>query len=158
MSSTDQIFEMGDANLFKSVVDKYRQDSMRARVNLTEYTEDQYKFMRLFLSKDLDAGFALDNSYIISVFSRSRFLHINHLLAKATDEGGTRLDTYDGALVEKIKKLGFGEVGRMEFDPSQSDPEWNTQKYGYPDIVFLQKGYSGCCVPVDTYKMGRALV
>lgn len=158
MSSTDQIFETDNANLFKSVVDKYRQDSMRARVNLTKYTEDQYKSMRMFLSKDLDAGFALDNSYIISVFSMSRFLHINHLLAKATEEGGTSLDTYDGSLIGKLKSIGFGEVGRLKFNPSQSDPEWNTQKYGYPDIVFLQKGYSGVCVPVDTYEMGRALV
>lgn len=86
---------------------------------LTRYTPEEYAMMKLFLSPDSQAGYALKNGdELVSVFSipggRGR-----DIAAEAVLGGARRLDNYDvrGKLPGLYGSVGFEETGRYPFNP-----------------------------------------
>ena len=56
----------------------------------------------------------------------------------AIANGGTTLDCYAGFLPMYYSKLGFGETGRVKFDPQYAPSGWNYAEQDSPDVVFMK--------------------
>lgn len=106
------------------------------------YEEEEYRNMRLFLTPDKKAGFAVkEDGDIVSVFSDGGG-KTAALLALAVEMGGTKLDAFDTVLPEIYAISGFKEVGRDAWNDEYKDPAWNYDTFkafnnGRPDIVYM---------------------
>ena len=102
--------------------------------------------MRLFLTEDGKAGFALDGDEIVSLFNHAKSPHTNvstELVMLAIEQGGRKLDNYDTFLTNIYKRLGFQEVDRFRWDDGQKPADWDFDTYqkfngGRPDYVFME--------------------
>ena len=86
---------------------------------LTQYSPEEYAMMKMFLSPDQQAGYALKGGdELVSVFSvpggRGQSIAEDAVL-----RGARRLDNYDvrGKLPELYGSVGFEETGRYPFNP-----------------------------------------
>jgi hypothetical protein len=53
-------------------------------------------------------------------------------------------DCFAGYLPRYYRQFGFEEVGRLPFNRDYAPPDWNYEKYGEPDVVFIRwKGFDG---------------
>lgn len=108
-------------------------------------TEEEYnnENIRLFLSKDGFAGFALQGEDIISVFSdknaSKRSKSVYSLLLNALHAGGRKLDCFGIELVKTYERMGFKPTGKIPFDLDLMTEEWkkNLDVLGTPDIYAL---------------------
>lgn len=118
-------------------------------------TPADYAGMRLFLSQDGRAGFAIKpDGDIVSVFSGGGAGRAVMELAVAA--GGRKLDAYDTILPQFYAAHGFRAVARLKWDDSQAPVGWDKTvfaKYngGEPDIVFMvyDPSYTGRYSPRD---------
>jgi len=156
----------------------FREALMRAKASngsfgssVTVY--DDYADMRLFVTEDGLAGFALNGGDIISVFSHDAnpVKGVAHsLLAHAVEQGGNRLDAFDTYLPKIYARNGFRPVARLPFDDEYAPDGWDYDAYakfneGRPDVVFfrydpdrLDSEYNPAeAIPVDDYDAGSAL-
>lgn len=60
----------------------------------------------------------------------------DELLSLAIQNGGTKLDNYDGYLTEIYHRNGFRVIARMEFEPAYAPHDW-MEAHGRPDVVFM---------------------
>lgn len=113
------------------------------------YSQEEYQGMKLYLLNDGAkkgvAGVAVKpDGDIVSVFKHPdctiKGVVPKYLMQKALDNGGTKLDCFDGFLPNLYGKLGFVETGRAKFDPEYAPEDWNYERDGTPDIVFMQHG------------------
>lgn len=119
--------------------------SSRFGASVHVYEPDQYRDMRMFLSSDGKAGFALKGDDIVSAFrhSESNIKDFAGLaLRQAVKLGGRRLDAFDTVLPELYSKSGFRAVARLKWDESQKPPGWDKKTFeryngGEPDVVFM---------------------
>ena len=84
--------------------------------------------MRMFLTKDGDAGFAVKGDDIVSVFNRKDSPHKRvtiPALMLAVQEGGRKLDAFDTALPQLYSKLGFRISARTVWNDEFAPPEWD---------------------------------
>lgn len=108
------------------------------------YADEDYADMRLFLTSDNMAGFAIkDDGDIVSVFAnpagpRGR---LPVLMQAAVAAGGRKLDAFDAGLPQMYAKHGFVETGRMPWDDRYAPDGWDYAKFGRPDVVFMS--YAG---------------
>lgn len=86
---------------------------------LTRYSPEEYAMMKMFLSPDKQAGYAIKGGdELVSVFSvpggRGR-----DIASEAVLQGARKLDNYDvrGKLPELYGSVGFEETGRYPFNP-----------------------------------------
>ncbi len=83
--------------------------------------------MRLFVTPDGKAGFALDGDNITAVFkdpsSKNRSWAL-YALRLAVAEGGRRLDAFDTILPDLYARAGFRPSGRIPFDDAQAPATW----------------------------------
>jgi predicted ABC-type ATPase len=101
--------------------------------------------MRLFMTGDKKAGFALKGDDIVSVFKHPDSTAKNAasvMLDLAVQQGGRRLDCFDTQLPYIYGAHGFKSVGRVKFDPQYQPEGWNASKFGafnkgQPDVVFM---------------------
>lgn len=56
----------------------------------------------------------------------------------AINNGATTLDAFDGFLPDYYRQFGFEETGRATFDPQYAPADWDYEKYGRPDVVFMR--------------------
>jgi hypothetical protein len=111
------------------------------------YDESDYAKMRLFLTEDGMAGFALKGDDIVSVFNTKGGKNKATALAAlslAVQLGGRKLDCFDTVLPGLYAMAGFRAVSRIKFNP---DPKiipqgWNYDTFGafnggMPDVVFM---------------------
>lgn len=111
------------------------------------YDESEYAKMRLFLTEDGMAGFALKGDDIVSVFNTKGGKNKATALAAlslAVQLGGRKLDCFDTVLPGLYAMAGFRAVSRIKFNP---DPKiipkgWNYDTFaefngGMPDVVFM---------------------
>lgn len=111
---------------------------------LTLYSVEDYKTMRLFIGRDKTAGFALQGDNIISVFSHP-FLSPGaspNLLDLAVRNGGRRVDIFDTYLPKLYAREGFRVVARMLWDEQYAPKGWDYSAMkqfnnGRPDVVFM---------------------
>jgi len=146
--STPPVYELeaGDqsAQAFHSAIkDAKEKSKFGAAVSL--YDPAEYKDMRLFLTPDGTAGFALKGDDIVSVFNKPGGPHrgvSNPLLDLAIAQGGRKLDAYDTVLPTIYGESGFKTTSRMAFNPEYAPADWNAQTFGTfnkgnPDVLHM---------------------
>jgi hypothetical protein len=146
--STPPVYELeaGDqsAQVFHTAIkDAKEKSKFGAAVSL--YDPAEYKDMRLFLTPDGTAGFALKGDDIVSVFNKPGGPHkgvSNPLLDLAIAQGGRKLDAYDTVLPTIYGESGFKTTSRMSFNPEYAPADWNAQTFGTfnkgkPDVLHM---------------------
>lgn len=114
------------------------------------YPEEDYRNMRLFLTEDGKAGFALKDSGeagitdIVSVFNTNgEHLGVSYSLIRlAVEEGGNVLDAFDTFLPKIYSANGFRAIARTKWNDEFAPDGWNKKDYesfnnGEPDVVFM---------------------
>tara|TARA_R100001530_G_scaffold76401_4_gene53664 strand:+ start:1203 stop:3911 length:2709 start_codon:yes stop_codon:yes gene_type:complete len=108
---------------------------------------EDYRNMRLFMTEDGTAGFALkSDGDIVSLFnnpSSPHELQAIHMLMLAVQEGGTKMDNFDGPLRAMYEDAGFKVVRREPWNEKLMPPGWDKKTFarwnnGEPDIVFME--------------------
>ena len=56
----------------------------------------------------------------------------------AIKNGAKKLDCFDNFLPEYYSKFGFKEIRRMKWDDNYAPENWDYNKYGRPDVVFME--------------------
>ena len=110
------------------------------------YDVKDYRAMRLFVTPDGNAGFAIkSDGDIVSVFNHNTGSAriANGMLALATQLGGTKLDCFDTTLPHVYAINGFRVVSRDPWNEQYAPPGWDKQRYakfnnGEPDVVYMQ--------------------
>jgi hypothetical protein len=101
--------------------------------------------MRLFLSGDSNAGFAVKGDDIVSVFNgpTSGLKNVtNSMLRLAFEQGGRRLDAFDTVLPDLYSNNLFKAIVRLPWDDKEAPNGWDKElfsrwKNGEPDVVFM---------------------
>jgi hypothetical protein len=112
---------------------------------VTVYPVEAYEDMRLFLTKDGKAGFALKGNDIVSVFSQAPYVGgVNGIIRLAVQEGGRKLDAFDTVLPDLYFNNGFQVISRIKWNDSPDivPSGWNKETFkdfnnGEPDVVFM---------------------
>ena len=55
----------------------------------------------------------------------------------AIENGGNKLDNYDGYLTRNYTQFGFIPVARVAFNEQYAPENWNYEKFGKPDVIFF---------------------
>jgi hypothetical protein len=111
------------------------------------YSKEEYNSMKLFLlnngSKKGVAGIAVkENGDVVSVFKHPDCkidrVATKLLLPKAIENGGNRLDCFNGMLPGIYAQIGFAPVAKVRFSESEAPSDWNYERDGKPDIIFME--------------------
>jgi 8-oxo-dGTP pyrophosphatase MutT (NUDIX family) len=132
-----------DAQAFKDGIENLK-DGNPFFSSVYAYTVEEYKNMRLFMTADGTAGFALKGDDIVSVFvpEGPHKGSARSFIARAVGLGGRRLDAFDTNLPHIYSKEGFVPVSRLTWDEGQAPTTWDKEVYsefnnGEPDVVFM---------------------
>ena len=109
------------------------------------YETNEYADMQCFLSHDKSLGYAIKDGDIVSVFKSPRSTikgAMHHIMSHALENGGYKLDCFDGFLPKQYKQYGFVEYDRMQWMDEYAPSNWNYEKFGKPDVVFMSLQYS----------------
>lgn len=129
------------------------------------YEQKEYEDMSLYLSDGGEAGMAITKTGdIVSVFNNPKTGTkkgvARHLLDMALQNGGKKLDCFDGFLPKLYAKYGFVPVARMKFAREYAPEGWNFERDGEPDVLFfahngdsIEKVRSSSYPPVDLSKV-----
>lgn len=107
------------------------------------YPLEDYQGMRLFLTQDAKAGFALKGDDIVSVFAGPEQRGAaNAIMQLAIQEGGRRLDAFNTVLPKLYGVHGFKTVARTVWNDEFAPDGWNKSTFqpfnnGEPDVVFM---------------------
>ena len=132
-------FKKADPTLFKQIIDKVRESDDLYKGNITDYSLDDYRQFRTFLSPDKKSGYAIkpDNE-LISVFSKERGRG-KDLVKSAVKEGAKKLDAFDiGGKLPRLYGEYFDEVDRLKFADEYAPTQWNYDRLGRPDVVQME--------------------
>lgn len=108
---------------------------------VTAHDVSEYGDMKMFLGDDNGVGVAVTkDGDIVSVFknpniSKSRKA-VSSILLTAIDNGGVKLDNYNGGLSQMYLNHGFIPVARTAFVDEYAPSDWNYERDGRPDIIF----------------------
>lgn len=122
---------------------------------LSDYSLEEYSHMKLFLTPDAQAGYAIkQDGDIVNLFNVSQIKGLGRqLVDQAIANGGTHLDAFEGKLTDLYRSKGFEEVKRVPFDPQYAPEGW-TEEEGTPDIVYMQHSKAS----VSTRSVPRAMM
>ncbi|MEB3211639.1 MAG: hypothetical protein VKL39_09790, partial [Leptolyngbyaceae bacterium] len=107
------------------------------------YPNEEYAGMRLFLTADGKAGFALKpDGDIVSVFSAKGAGNGRAIMETAIAAGGKKLDCFDTVLPDFYSAHGFKGASRLLWDDAQAPEGWDKAALaqynnGEPDVVFM---------------------
>lgn len=115
------------------------------------YDTPDYMNMRLFMSPQGGAGFALKpveqgGSDLVSLFNNSAVSGQRGFaypaLMLGVNQGANRLDAFDTVLPNIYSTAGFKPSARLPFDPKQAPSDWNMDAMrrfnrGQPDVMFM---------------------
>ena len=130
--------------LYTRLINDSKQDN-RFGASVYVYPEGEYQDMRLFVTKDGMAGFALKGDDIVSAFkspkSTDRGVAFS-MIRMAVAIGGRRLDAFDTVLPSIYSVSGFKAVSRMRWNDEYKPDDWNKEVFkafngGEPDVVFM---------------------
>lgn len=126
-----------DVDAFIDNINRVKRDS-RFGAAVHVYTAEEYQGFRLFQNADGSAGFAIKpDGDLVSVYSAGGGV-LPDLVAVATRLGATKLDCFDGRLVELYSALGFREVDRVQWDDQYQPEDWDKVLLGTPDVVYME--------------------
>lgn len=142
--STPDILEISDPAEFHNAISAAKAGHPFGE-SVTVYSPEAYSGMRLFMTEDGTAGFALNGDDIVSVFKAKGSPHRGwslHALNLATSQGGRRLDAFDTELPHLYALAGFEVVGRTAFVDEYAPEGWDYGRYaqynkGRPDVVAM---------------------
>jgi len=107
-----------------------------------QYPEEDYKDMQLFTGEDGKVGFAVkEDGDIVSVFKHADSETkgaLDKVIPLAIEMGGTKLDAFEGFLTESYARFGFEEVRREPWNDENAPPNWDYEKFGTPDVVYME--------------------
>lgn len=130
-------FVVDDVDVFIDDI-SYLKRKSRFGAAVHVYTAEEYKGFRLFQNSDGSAGFAIKpDGDLVSVYSNGGGV-LPDLVAVAVALGATKLDCFDGRLVELYSALGFREVGRVQWDDQYQPEGWDKALLGTPDVVYME--------------------
>jgi hypothetical protein len=98
----------------------------------------------LLVSKDRTIGVAIDpDGDIQNVFNNGGPQRgAGRAITRAIETGGRTLDCFGGYLPDYYRQFGFIETGRMKFNDEFAPQNWNYERDGRPDVVFMAwRGY-----------------
>lgn len=131
------------AKMFAESMQKSKEGN-RYGASVYVYPQDEYKDMRLFITEDGTAGYALKpDGDIVSAFSYGPHKGVaQNILLHAIEQGGTKLDAFDTVLPDLYSTMGFREGGRLRWDESQAPQDWSKETFqafnrGEPDVSFM---------------------
>lgn len=107
------------------------------------YEPGEYAQMRLFLTEDGSAGFAINNNELVSVFSIGTHKGVGFSLVKlATEMGAERLDCFDTVLPALYSGMGFRAAARVLWDEQFKPDNWSKSTFaaynnGEPAVVHM---------------------
>lgn len=88
---------------------------------------------------DNKGGYAIkSDGELISVFNYGEKGQGVKLIKDAIKNGATKLNTFDGFLPEYYKQFGFKEVKRIKWNDKYAPKNWDYEKFGRPDIVYME--------------------
>jgi hypothetical protein len=146
--STPEMFELEQspksAEAFETAITEATSGSPYAPA-VYVYSREKYADMRLFLSGDSNAGFAVKGDDIVSVFNgpTSGLKNVtNSMLRLAFEQGGRRLDAFDTVLPDLYSNNLFKTIVRLPWDDKEAPNGWDKElfsrwKNGEPDVVFM---------------------
>ena len=151
--------EITDGQVFHDMIAAAMKEH-RTGSSVEVYKPEEYNGMRLFLTLDGKAGYALNGDDIVSVFkapeTKGRRGWSAYALAHAVEMGGRRLDAFDTRLPELYAMGGFEATGRVAFNDAvnkktgeylYAPKNWDPKQYsrfrglhgeaGKPDIITM---------------------
>jgi len=138
------IHQLNDAQLFRAaIIEAKKINSHSAYVHLCDETE--YANGKMFMINDGTAMVAVkSNGTIVSVIKNPKLAkhdglrHINReLMLTALRHGGNQIDCFDGFPPRLYARFGFFPVCRLAFDDEFAPTDWNFDRDGRPDIIFM---------------------
>ena len=132
------------ARLYSRLINDSKRDNLFG-ASVYAYPQEDYEGMRLFVTKDGLAGFALKGDDIVSAFkspaSKDRGVAFS-MVRMAVALGGRRLDAFDTVLPEMYSVNGFRAVARMRWNDEYAPEGWSKETFeefnnGEPDVVFM---------------------
>jgi hypothetical protein len=138
LPSPDVEYEKSDAsNPDEEVVKRFfvSLNSGKRSGFLTYYKKDELKEMNLFLIKGHNAGFAIKkDGDIVSVHNNSSLRGLaSRFLSDAKNNGGTKLDHFDGFLSGLYRRYGFNDV----YEVYQWDEQYSPKQWTYESVDIL---------------------
>ena len=98
---------------------------------------EDYNKMVCILAEDELSGLAIDNGDIVSVYNASdRRGELNRLMPIAIQNGGMKLDNFEGKLSEIYARYGFVRVAECSFSKEFAPEGWDFETFGQPNIEF----------------------
>ena len=109
------------------------------------YDEAEYANMKLFTTPDGQAGFALKDGDIVSVFKHPDSDikgALDSIMPLAKEQGGVKLDAFDTMLTGAYRKYGFNTKAKMPFSEEFAPEGWDPKQYkeyneGKPDVDYM---------------------
>lgn len=153
--ATPPMFELhpGDvsAQRFHDAISTAKESQGAPGAAVTVYDPEKYAGMRLFLTGDGKAGFALHGDDIVSVFNTKDGPHKGispYLLTLAVQKGGRKLDCFDTVLPRIYSAMGFEPVARNPFSREYAPEGWDYKAMGKfnngePDVVHMALNPNG---------------
>jgi len=147
-TSTPTVREMtgltGARDFHRAITQGKASNEFGAQVSI--HPIEKYRNMRLFMTPDGNAGFAIDGDTLVSLFSNSKSPYKNistELVLLGIEQGGRKLDNYDTFLSGIYKRLGFEEVSRSPWDEARKPADWDKTVFrdfnnGEPDYLFME--------------------
>lgn len=111
--------------------------------HIYNYTLQEYKDMKLFISQKETSGFAIkSDGEINSIFSSAKG-SIHAMIELAILRGGNKLYCFDTFVSTLFKRHGFKEVNRYKWDETIAPDILNKEYFKHynktePDIVYLE--------------------
>lgn len=128
-----------DSDGFHQAIGRAKQNNMHGAF-VMQHEVSEYANDALFLSEDGNTGVAVTpDGDIVSVFKNPNGKAkkaVHSILLTALENGGVKLDNFDGALSDMYWNHGFIPVARTSFDPEFAPTDWNYARDGQPDIIF----------------------
>ena len=132
------------ARLYSRLINDSKQGN-RFGASVYVYPAEDYEGMRLFVTKDGMAGFALKGDDIVSAFkspkSNDRGVAFS-MVRMGVALGGRRLDAFDTVLPSIYSVSGFRAIARMRWNDDYAPDDWSKETFkafnnGEPDVVFM---------------------
>ena len=134
-----ELKQINSAKSFYDAIAKAKRNNPHGAF-VTQYEVSDYQQDELFLSEDNNVGVAVTpDGDIISVFKNPDYKGkkaVSSILLTALENGGIKLDNFNGGLSQMYWQHGFVPVARTTFVRKFAPDDWNYERDGEPDIIF----------------------
>jgi hypothetical protein len=131
---------------FANAINKAKESHKELGSSVFAYSPEEYQQMKLFITPDNKAGFAIKaDGDIVSVFNhaKSKYRGISPtMMLLAVQEGGRKLDAFDVVLPRFYSEAGFKVSSRLPWSDAEAPAGWSKKaadafNKGEPDVVFM---------------------